>query len=177
MHLLEGMDKKAKAATFLFLVGLLTLAAPAVVARSHQQRAGTLSGTVTGATARMDGGMNAFVNGTYRIAFTGVLDGSCSGTVHVAVRLSTGSSDFQGSCLFTGSATVGGVTRAGSAMISFRGKGNALELASLAGTVGFVVNGVHGTGLAGFHGEGSATATGAEFAPFGGSYSMAARFA
>ena len=177
MRLLCVMDKKAKAATFLFLAGLLTLAAPAVVARSHQQQAGTLSGTVTGATARTDGSMNAFVNGTYKVAFTGVLDGSCSGTVHVAVHLSTGSSNIQGSCLFTGSATVGGVTRTGSAMVSFRGKGDAFELASLAGTVGFVVNGVQGTGLAGLHGEGSATATGAEFAPFSGSYSMAARFA
>jgi hypothetical protein len=164
------MQKMGKFVTALALATMLIALAPTVAATKPTPISGTLSGTVANSNLRM-AGPNFMVSGTYTIIFSRALNGTCTGSAHLEVHF-TGSTNIEGSCAFTGTASVGGKSGTGEAMVTFSGKGNALDLLSLAGQVHFVIVGVESTGLSGLHGVGSASASGAINAPFTGAYTL-----
>lgn len=153
------------------LLGVLSLSGPAFAAppqhAAPQHVSGSFSGTdsVTSVAHR---GFNLVARGSFSLTVSGALSGTCSGAGAVIVHFLLWG-QVSGSCLFTGTAMVDGVLESGEAMVSFSGSGNAIGPSA---HVRMVVIGIHGTGLAGLHGVGSASGSGGLHGPLSGSYQL-----
>lgn len=126
-----------------------------------------MSGSASGVSVTHRG-FSLVASGSFTITVTGSLTGTCVGSGVIEVHW-FGGANMHGSCLFTGTETVGGGSESGTAMISFSGKGSVLGVTA---NVRMTVNGVHGTGLSNLHGEGSASASGSVQGSFSGTYSL-----